>query len=103
VEDQLPPVGWAVQDPSGRLVADNDWLEWVRRQDVPKALFWGALVIWNALGMGLLLFAAFGDPSQPTATRDVVFNVVLWPLLVGDLALATTAVLGQRMRKRQRT
>jgi hypothetical protein len=77
--------------------------EWVRRQDIPKTLFWGALVIWNALGIGLLFFVAFGDSNQPTATRDVVFNVVLWPLLAGDLALATAAVLGRRIRKRQRS
>ena len=99
--DQSPPAGWAVQESPGRLEARNRRREWVQKRDIPKILFLSALVIWNAVGIGLLLFVVFGDANQPTATRDVVFNVVFWPLLAGDLALAAIGLLGRQRRKRR--
>ncbi len=59
-----------------------------------------ALIIWNAVGIGLLLYIALGDTSDAATTR-VVFNVVFWPMLAGDLVLAVIGLLGARMRKRQ--
>ena len=100
MQEQSPPVGWAIQEPAARLEARNRRREWIQRRDVPRLLFLSALIIWNAVGIGLLLYIAFGDTSDPATTR-VVFNVVLWPLLAGDLALAVIGLLGSRMRRRQ--
>ena len=102
MQEQSPPVGWAVQASPGRLEADNQGAESVQ-WDIPKVLFLSALVIWNAVGIGLLVFLVFGDTRDPTATRDVLFNVVFWPLLAGDLALAATGLLGRRIRRRRRS
>ena len=103
MQEQSPPVGWAVQESSGRLEARNRRREWVQKRDIPKFLFLSALVIWNAVGIGLLLLVLFGDTTQDTATREVVFNVVFWPLLAGDLTLAAIGWFARRMEKRRRS
>jgi hypothetical protein len=102
VQEQSPPVGWAVEEPAARLETRNRRREWIQQRDLPRIFFLSALIIWNAVGIGLLLYIAFGDTNDPATTR-VVFNVVFWPLLAGDLALAVVGPLGSRMRKRQRS
>lgn len=103
MQESSPPVGWAVQETSGRLEVRNRRRERTQNRDVPKILFFSALVIWNAVGIGLLVYLALGDTSDPAATKQVVFNVAFWPLLAGDLALAATGLLGRRIRKRRRS
>jgi hypothetical protein len=101
VQESPPPVGWAVQESLGHLEAHNHRLDWIQNQDIPRLIFLSALVLWNAVGIALLLLVFFGNATKDAATRDVLFNVVLWPLLAGDLTLAAIGLFGRGMRRRR--
>jgi hypothetical protein len=89
-------VGWAVQESPDQLERRRHRTERAQGRNIPKLVFLGALVLWNVLGLGLLLLAIFGNTNEPTGTRDVVFNVVFWTLLVGDLVLVAVGFIGRR-------
>ena len=89
-------MGWAVQESPERLDRRRRRAEKAQGRDIPKLVIHGALLLWNVLGFGLLLFAIFGGANEPTRTRDVVFNVVFWTLLAGDLVLVAVGCMGRR-------
>lgn len=94
-------MGWAVQESLGHLETHSRRLDWFQGRDIPRLIFVSTLVLWNAVGVGLLLLVLFGNTTTDAATRDVVFNAVLWPLLAGDLALAAVGSFGRGIRRRR--
>ena len=98
-----PEVGWAVQESPEVQERRSRRRARSLQRNTPKVLLLSVLTFWNAAGIGLMLYVAYGGTNELAGTRDVVFNVIFWSWLVGDVVLGTVGWLSLRAVRRRRS
>jgi len=70
--------------------------QWMRR------IFWSVVGVWNALLVaGLISVAVNGSqPHVSSGTRHIVVTILVWAILLGDLALVTAALMSRSLKRR---